>query len=213
VTNIRQVNIFGGQLFSSDSSGTAVRLGTVGTGLPTTAGQTITNLPGFTTSGSPYAFTFFDLSAAVAGLDTLYVTEDTTGGGQIQKWSLVGGNWIQNGTITATAVRGLTGSVAGGTVTLFATTGGSGATGGGSLYKATDTAGYNAPASTAAVATIASAGTNQAFRGVAFAPGDIQPPPDTPEVPWAVALPASAFGILGLGLVLQRRRRPATGTT
>ena len=125
----------------------------------------------------------------------------------IQKWSLVGGTWTLNGSITAAAVRGLTGSVAGNTVTLFGTTGGSGATGGGSLYKVTDTSGYNAPPSSAAVATIASAGTNQAFRGVAFAPTDVQPPPDTPEVPWAAALPVTAFGILGLGFVLQRRRR------
>src|SRR5262249_44701742 len=42
VTNLRQVNVFGGQLDVSTSSGSAVRLGTVGSGLPTTSGQTIT---------------------------------------------------------------------------------------------------------------------------------------------------------------------------
>jgi hypothetical protein len=36
-----------------------------GTGIPTTAGQTTTNLPGFPTSGgSPYGFFFADLDAA-----------------------------------------------------------------------------------------------------------------------------------------------------
>src|SRR5262249_23974557 len=154
--NIRQVNIFNGQLYSSDSSGTAIRLGTVGSGLPTVAGQVITNLPGFETStGSPYSFAFFDLDHGTPGVDTLYVADDTAS--VIQKWSLVGGNWTQNGTITAAAVRGLTASVAGNTVTIFATTGGSGATGGGSLYKVTDTAGYNAAPSTGLVATIATA--------------------------------------------------------
>jgi hypothetical protein len=86
VTNIRSVEIFNGQLYVSDSSGTTVRLGTVGTGLPTTSGQVITNLPGLPTStGSPYAFFFADLDPNTAGLDTLYVAEDTAGGGQIQK--------------------------------------------------------------------------------------------------------------------------------
>src|SRR6266481_9833495 len=40
VTNLRQANVYNGQLYVSDSSGTAVRLGSVGTGTPTTSGQT-----------------------------------------------------------------------------------------------------------------------------------------------------------------------------
>src|SRR5262245_6924307 len=42
VTNLRAVEIFDGQLYVSTGSGSTVRLGTVGTGEPTTAGQTIT---------------------------------------------------------------------------------------------------------------------------------------------------------------------------
>ncbi len=174
VTNIRQVEIFNGQLYESDSSGSTIRIGTVGSGLPTTTGQTITNLPGFETStGSPYNFFFADLNPSVAGVDTLYVAEDTAGtpAGQIQKYSLVGGNWTANGTIAAAAIRGLTGVVNGTTVTLFGTTGGSGATGGGSLYTLTDTSGYNATI-TGSLSTIATAASNEAFRGVALAPDD-----------------------------------------
>ena len=60
--NARHAHIFGGQLYVSASSG-AIRLGTVGTGTPTTGGQTITNLGGFPTStGSPYQFAFFRLT-------------------------------------------------------------------------------------------------------------------------------------------------------
>ena len=56
------------QLYNSDSSGSTIRIGTVGTGLPTTSGQTITNLQGIpAASGSPYAFFLADLSAAVDG--------------------------------------------------------------------------------------------------------------------------------------------------
>jgi hypothetical protein len=73
VTHLRQPAIFNGQLYVSPSSGSAVRIGTVGAGLPTTTGQTITNLPGFPTGGSPYAFALFDLNAGVPGPDALYV--------------------------------------------------------------------------------------------------------------------------------------------
>jgi hypothetical protein len=210
VANIRQVNIFNSQLYNSDSSGSTIRLGAVGTGLPTTAGQTITNIPGFETStGSPYAFQFFDLTNTVPGLDTLYVADDAAG---VQKWSLVGGTWTLNGVIVPKnalgandlSTRGLVGYTvnppAGGSgVTLFSTSPTD-------LYKIVDLTGYNAAPTTATSSSISQAGTNTAFRGVAFAPLS-QPGPDVPEVPWAVALPVSAFGILGLGFVIQRRRR------
>ena len=70
VANLRQAAIFSDQLYVSTSSGSAVRVGTVGTGLPATSGQTITNLPGFPTAGGPYAFFLCDLDAATAGVDT-----------------------------------------------------------------------------------------------------------------------------------------------
>ena len=66
VTNLRQANIFNGQLYTSSSS-TTFHLSTVGTGSPITSGQTITNLPGFPTTGSQYGFFFADLNAGVAG--------------------------------------------------------------------------------------------------------------------------------------------------
>lgn len=133
LTNLRQVNIFDGQLYFSTSSGSTYRVGTAGTGLPTTSGQTLTNLPSFPTSGSPYGYYFADLSAAVDGLDTLYVADDGASGGQIQKYALVSGNWTSNGSVSATTVRGLSGTTSGTTVSLFGTTGGNGATGGGSI--------------------------------------------------------------------------------
>ena len=160
VVNLRQVNIFNNQLYISSASGTT-RVATVGSGTPTTTGQTITNLPGFPTTGSPYAFFFADLSTAVAGVDTLYVADDGTG---IQKYTLSGGTWIFSGNVTTTAMKGLTGVVNGSSVTLYATS----ATGA-SLVKFTDTSGYNA-APSGTLTTIASAGTNKAFRGVALAP-------------------------------------------
>jgi hypothetical protein len=162
VTNLRQAEIFGGQLFVSDASGSAVRIGTVGQGLPTTAGQTITNLAGFPLNGSPYGFFFADLDASTPGLDVLYVADDSVG---LSKYSLVGGLWTLNGTIgTGTDLyRGLTAVVNGTSVSLFAVRGGS------QLVSLADSSGYNG-AFAGAPTVLATAGTNMAFRGVALAP-------------------------------------------
>ncbi|MBY0284297.1 MAG: Ig-like domain-containing protein [Sphingomonas sp.] len=158
-TNFRTIDIFGDQLYYSANT-TTFRVGTVGVGTPTVTGNLSGNLPGTPTTGSPYSIFFADLTAAVAGIDTLYVADDAAG---IQKYSLVGGNWSLNGTITATTVRGLTGVVAGTNVSLYSTNGSI-------IGTVTDTAGYNAAPSTTTVTTIATASTNTAFRGIALAP-------------------------------------------
>jgi hypothetical protein len=196
VTNVRNVNIFDGQLYVSTGSGSAVRVGTVGTGTPTTAGQTITNLPGFPTDGSPYAYQLLDLDGSVAGPDTLYVASDDAGA--VTKYSLVSGNWVSNGTVgvAGDAYRGLTARVSGGVVELYATRkGGNGAAGGGELVLLSDPSGYNG-AFTATPTLLATALTNTAFRGVEFVP-----------VPEPTTVLAVAAG--GLGLVRLARRRRA----
>ncbi|MER3497182.1 MAG: hypothetical protein C4308_00370 [Chitinophagaceae bacterium] len=176
VTNLRQVNIFNSQLYVSSSSGT-IRLGTVGSGTPTTSGQVITNLPGFPTStGSPYGFFFADLDAGVAGVDVVYVADDGTSTG-FQKYSLVGGNWVSNGSIAVTgnSLRGLTATVSGNTVTLYGTNGTS-------LVKLVDASGYNATIS-GTVTTLATAPANTAFRGVTLTPVAAGPTPTLTATP------------------------------
>lgn len=174
-TNLRVVNIVDGNLYVSSSSGTAIGISQVGTGLPTTAGQTITMLPGAPGSvgasgQSPYGFFFADLSTTVAGVDVVYVVDSRSGGapgGGIQKWSLAGGTWVLNGTIgnsTASQLTGIEGSVTGSAVALFATSGTN-------LFALTDNTGYNvAPTLTTLPGAIATAAANTVFRGVAFAP-------------------------------------------
>ena len=164
-TNVRYVNISGGNLYVSSGSSTSLGVSQIGTGLPTTTGQANTLLTG-TSSVSPYSFYFADLSTTVAGVDVLYVADDNSGAGAIQKYSLVGSTWTLNGTVgpAAAAVRGLAGSVSGTTVSLFASSVSS-------LYAVTDNAGYNAaPSTTTLPAAIVTAATNTAFRGAAFAP-------------------------------------------
>ena len=164
-TNLRQVDVAGGQLYVSTQNGTTIRVGTVGSGTPTTSGQTITNLPGIPATITPNGLVFVNLPGGAV----LYVADESTGGGQIQKYSLASGSWTANGTIAAAAARGVTAAVSGSVVNLYATTGGNTASGGGTLYTFVDTTGYNATVSGTA-GSIASAATNEAFRGVALAP-------------------------------------------
>jgi hypothetical protein len=202
VSNIRNVDIVNNQLYVSDSSGSVVRLGTVGTGLPTTSGQTITNLSGIPTStGSPYSFFFADTN-------TLYVADDGTSGG-IQKYSLTGTAWSLVGTISASGVRGLTGVVDATGVRLYGTTGSSSATGTGTVYTYLDTgSSFSGTANVLFTQTalqtaltntgIGGAGSSYAFRGIEL----------------AVAIPepstyAAISGVLALGLSIWLRRRRA----
>ncbi|AFD24571.1 beta strand repeat-containing protein [Deinococcus gobiensis] len=163
VTNLRQVNVFGGQLYVSTGSGSAVRLGTVGSGAPTAPGQTITNLPGLPTSGSPFAFYFTKLGTGSAAVDTVYIADDAANTG-IQKYSFDGSMWTARGAVGSASdqLRGLTGVTSGGSVTLFATSEKK-------LLSLTDASGFGGTLS-GTPTTLATAGTNTAFRGVALAP-------------------------------------------
>ncbi len=211
LTNFRQVNIFAGQLYAStnnnNSGANSVPLGTVGTGTPTTAGQTFTGLPGLPNvtgggaSSSEFSYFFADLDGS-PGVDTLYVADDGSNAtfAGLDKFSLISGVWTSNGKIGAStdAYRGLAGFVGSdGTVHLFATRrGGSGATGGGELVAINDASGFNG-AFSGAPTLLATAATNEAFRGVAY-------------VPIVVPEPATVWLSLvggGLGCAIVRRRR------
>ena len=163
--NTRSLGIFGDQLYMSSSSSTN-RINTIGSGLPTTSGQTTTILSGLTTTNpaSPYQFQMFDMDATVSGVDVMYVADDNTTSGGVIKYSLVSGSWVKNGSFGTAAdqYRGLTGVLDGGTVTLYATSASK-------LIKVVDASGYNV-APTATASTIATAATNTAFRGISFTP-------------------------------------------
>ncbi|GAB2861303.1 IPT/TIG domain-containing protein [Hymenobacter ruber] len=172
-TSLRGVRIAGGDLYVSANTSPNFGLSKVGTGLPTTAGQAVTVLPGFpaaTAGSSPNGFFFADLSPAVPGVDVVYVADGRTGPGNgIQKWSLVAGSWVLNGTIAGSTSTGLSGidgntNAAGTGVSLVASSPAS-------LYILADNTGYNvAPTQTALPTPAARAATNTAFRGIAFAP-------------------------------------------
>jgi hypothetical protein len=99
-TSGRSIAIFAGQLYGS-VGGTNAGLYSIGTGLPTTASTT----PGtaVVTSGSPYSYALFDLNPNEAGVDTVYLADDGSGGG-IKRYTLSGGVWSAP-TIFTGAVR------------------------------------------------------------------------------------------------------------
>jgi hypothetical protein len=176
-TNARAVAIFDGQLYTSaDPTKEGVSIATVGSGLPTTSGQTTANLPFASSPTEPYAFSMVTLGMGMAP-DTLYVADNSLGA--VVKYSLTGGKWVKEGSVAVSAVTGVTADDSNGTVSIFATSEKQ-------LYKITDTSGLGGELKGSAE-LIASAPSNEAFRGVAFAPGTTfgsgsAPPPPAPTI-------------------------------
>ncbi|HEX4824085.1 MAG TPA: hypothetical protein VFV19_07210 [Candidatus Polarisedimenticolaceae bacterium] len=129
-TDVRTVGIYGGQLYADSPSSPTTNVFTVGSGLPTTTGQSagaLTGLPSLTNS-EPEGFAFFDLNPNVAGIDTLYLA-DSRGlamGGGIQKWTWNGTAWTQVATFNSGITAGIRDLAAAkmpdGTIAIFATT-------------------------------------------------------------------------------------------
>lgn len=164
--NSRDVEIYGGQLYYT----TASAAGAVGTGLPTTSGQTAVPLTFSVSPGSNLGdFYLADLDGA-PGADTLYVVDSTNG---LEKYSLVSGTWVKNSAVktladgtSITGYEGLTVSVSGSTVTAYITTPTR-------ILSLVDTAGYNQAASSTSLNSVVdhtTGYTGQAFRGISFAP-------------------------------------------
>lgn len=160
----RVLGIYGGQLYTS-SIATGIRMATVGTGTPTTAGQSLALLPGYPTAtpSNPFQYVFLDLDPTVAGVDVLYVAEAAG----LFKYSLVNNSWVSNGNIGG-AYFGITGRVIENEVKVYATR-----RNGANLCEfvsLTDATGYNEtiPGSVTVKAT---APANTILRGIAFTPG------------------------------------------
>ncbi|MBE9101349.1 tandem-95 repeat protein [Vacuolonema iberomarrocanum] len=163
--NGRILEVVDGQLYASiDILGTPP-LGQVGTNNATTPPVTLTPTPilGGDDIRNTHEFVFLDRSAAVAGLDTLYIT----GFGGVYKFSFDGTDWTARGSFTGTPGgdgnwRGLTGQVTAGGVELFTARGDQ-------LLRVVDAAAFDANfAGTGTELAIAPANTD--FRGIAFAP-------------------------------------------
>lgn len=162
----RSLIVSNGQLYASSTSG-ALRLTTVGTGLPVTAGQPMVNLPGLPATGSPYQFLIVN---AGSGMDVLYLAHDNL----LRKYSLSGGTWLSNGTIGVASdkYRAVTGQLnANGTVKLYAIRRNDNATAaGGEIVTLTDSTGYNSDFSGVVPAVIIKTNEQNVFRSIVMAP-------------------------------------------
>jgi hypothetical protein len=157
--NTRQASLNGNILFASGTlAGNTAKVQSYGT-LPTgaTTGTPVIAL-GLTDTVNGYAL--FDLSSSVAGADTLYALN--TAKNQVLKYTFDGTSWTASGTIGANGALNLTGGASGASVNLFLTSGTT-------IYSETDSSGYNANI-TGSLSSIATAGANEAFRGIAVVP-------------------------------------------
>jgi hypothetical protein len=157
-----------GQLY--DASTSAVNA--VGTGLPTTTGQTDTSI---TAVSSARSFAFVDTDAT-AGVDTLYVAVDGTSGTagviNVQKFTLdtTTSTWVKDAAFLpqlagvsggASGARGLTAWMDGGHAHIVATL---------AVTSANRLVSFIDDSETPTVNVIATAGANTVFRGVALSP-------------------------------------------
>jgi MYXO-CTERM domain-containing protein len=198
-TNMRNVGIFGGQLYASSAASTGNGVWAVGSGLTTSAGQTSALVINAGSGASTYGFVMFDTNQD-GGVDLAYLADDrTTTGGGLQKWMLVGGTWTQSWSRLVNSTGTLSGTAATGFAGIRGLTGTWDAVNGAQLYATTTESNNNRLISIVdngsiptTATNLVSAGTNFAFRGVAFTP-----------------VPApGALALLGVaGLVGSRRRR------
>lgn len=132
ISTPRHLEIFNSQLYLSADSGALHGVGTVGTGLPTTSGQTVAVVAGSSgsvTGASAYAYSF-------VGTDTLYVANTPFSNGtaagtiNIQKWKKITGTWtlqtafvpVMSDALASTGAIGITAFAVNGGNRIVATT-------------------------------------------------------------------------------------------
>ena len=180
VRNTRGLTVAGGQLYVTTHVGSH-RVSSIGTGTPTTPGQPMSPLPGipFNQFGNDPRQAFFaDLSPVVPGVDTVYIADAGFGIG-LAKFSLVGGNWLPNGSVPrfGQGILSLAGRQEGNSVTLYATSRTANDTNN-ELLVYTDPGGFNAHLVALFQPTGYSAGPNRRALGVSFVPQAAAPPFD-----------------------------------
>lgn len=156
--NSRQVNLSGDVLFASNGSTTTTNK-VQSYGILPTATTIPTPIVSLASGDAVNGFALFDLSPTVAGDDTMYLL--STVENQLRKYTFDGTTWNASGTLGASGAQNITGYASGDTVNLFLTSAST-------LYSEVDSSGYNATLS-GSLTTLATAGANTAFRGVALA--------------------------------------------
>lgn len=200
-TNSRDIGIYGGNLYVSAANTGFAGISQIGTGIPTTSGQT-TQLV-IPSGANTYGFVMFDKNSDGI-IDLAYAGVDGTTNGGLTRWDLAGSVWSltyslylqANGSLTAdagTRIRQLTGyfDADSDTAYLYGITAQSGTR----LVSITDLVTGSSPTS---YSTLGTAGENYVFRGVAIVP-----------VPEPASLALAAAGLIAVaGFARSRWRRP-----
>jgi hypothetical protein len=198
--NIRSVKAFGGTVYAFSASTTVTPVSTISA--PT--GGTLTGLPGLPLAVAAMQ-DFYMVQSGSNGVtyDVLYVLSATSNTvGAIDKYSLVAGSWVANGSsATAFGGFGLAATAGAGApgAKLFITTG-QGALAANSVLQLADTTGYNAAINivTANNITLYTTPAGTTLKGIDLAPA-------VPE-PATLGMAAMLFGAIGF---CSRRRRLA----
>ncbi len=179
--NSRQVMQSGGVLFAGNGTTILPKVQSYGAG--PTAATVATPVITLASTDVINSFWFADLSATVAGDDTMYAVNQFTG--SILKYTSDGSAWTASGSFTASTAANVTGIVGDSGVDLYVTNAST-------LFKFSDTTGYGGVMAGAATSIATLSVANTAFRGLAAFP-----------------VPEPTVAVLGLmaSLVGLRRRR------
>ncbi len=196
------LTIAGGQLYASIGGGSGT-VSAVGSGLPSSGTPALVGFnPGPAVNTNYRAIALLDLDSGVAGVDTLYVSNNT--GGKLEKYYGSGSSWTSAGAIVVPNISGLTarniGSAAAPMVALYFTD-----TATNTVQVAVDRAGRTGSLAGVAKATLVAAQTNKLLRGVAWVP-EATPPVAAPDA----AANASASSVSSTGFRAQWTA-PASG--
>ena len=196
-TNTRGTAIYNSQLYTSSQSGTNIGVSTVGSGLPTTVGNTTTILSGTATNAdltNPQGFVFADMDGNGTP-EVLYVADGNLG---IVKFSNNGGVWTKRGSLpnpSARASAGLGLQMSGTDRVLFICLGTSSSPAN-EIYKFVDNSAAESNITSSGTDIILACGspiitssspTTMLFKGVSFAPVNVP----TPTIQHTFTTPAS----------------------
>lgn len=169
--NFRAAKSFGGVVYLAQASSTLTTIQVVTTSAIT--GGTVAGLPGLTNLASHQDFYLISSGINGAAFDILYILRATSNTvGAIDKYSLVEGSWVANGSYTTTfGGFGLAAEKSGTGANLYLTTG-NGAMINNKVIKLNDASGYNAEISinTENNVELLTAPTGAILKGIAFAP-------------------------------------------
>ena len=98
---LRSITIFNNRIYESTNSSTGAHIGIVDNVLPTTNPNDVIALPGIDNSAatSPNQLAFLRIATGTGDPDLLYTTNNPANAGDIQKWVLTDGTWIQKGSV------------------------------------------------------------------------------------------------------------------